>query len=150
MVPSDSPALWMFASSCIQLVLLHLMMGQVYSFSGKKEDVSFLITKPKAKCRSQERYLQRTPVPPAIEGAWIDVADFFDWHGRPRMWISKSISSSVHQFMMPWSTTLPMRRLRMFYLSGVQAGDGAALLKKLRSAEGSTRQQVLNRNGATY
>ena len=33
-------------------------------------------------------------------------------------------------------------------LSGVPADDGAALLKKLRSAEGSTRQQVLNRNGA--
>jgi hypothetical protein len=33
-------------------------------------------------------------------------------------------------------------------LSGVQPDDGAALLKKLRSAEGSTRQQVLNRNGA--
>ena len=33
-------------------------------------------------------------------------------------------------------------------LSGVQANDGAALLKKLRSAGGSTRQQVLNRNGA--
>ena len=33
-------------------------------------------------------------------------------------------------------------------LSGVQADDGAALLKKLRSAEGSTRQQVLNRDEA--
>jgi hypothetical protein len=84
MVPSDSPALWMFASSCIQFVLLHLMMGQVYSFSGKKEDVSFLITNAKAKRRSLERYLQRTPVPPAAEGTWINVAEFFDWPGCPQ------------------------------------------------------------------
>jgi hypothetical protein len=75
MVPRENPALWVFASSCIQLVLLHLMTGQVYSFSGKKEDVSklpcHLITKAKAKCRSLERHLQRTPVPHAAEGAWI-------------------------------------------------------------------------------
>jgi hypothetical protein len=83
MVPSDNPALWTFASSCIQFVLLHLMMGQVYSFSGKKEDVSFLITKAKSKCRALERYFQRTPDPPAAEGTWINVAEFFDWHGCP-------------------------------------------------------------------
>jgi hypothetical protein len=73
----------MFASSCIQLlVLLHLMMGHVYSFSGNKEDVGFLITKAKAKCRSYGRYLQRTPVPPAVEGAYMNFADpfyVFDW-----------------------------------------------------------------------
>jgi hypothetical protein len=87
MVPSDNPALWMFASSCIQFgVLLHLVMvmGQVHSFSGKKGDVSFLITKAKAKCRSLERHLQRTPVPPAADGAWINAAEFFDWHGCPQ------------------------------------------------------------------
>jgi hypothetical protein len=56
----------------------------VCSFSGKKEAVSFLITKAKAKRRSLERYLQRTPVPPAADGAWINVAEFFDWHGCPQ------------------------------------------------------------------
>jgi hypothetical protein len=89
----------MFASSCIQFVLLHLMMGPVYSFSGKKEDVSFLITKAKAKCRSLERYFQRTPVPPAAEGAWINAAEFFDWHGRPQdvdLEVYQQLSASVY------------------------------------------------------
>jgi hypothetical protein len=34
----------------------------------------------------------------------------------PRMWILKSIKGLVHQFTVLWSTTLPMQRLRMFYL----------------------------------
>jgi hypothetical protein len=100
MVPSDNPALWMFASSCIQFVLLHLVMGQVYSFSGKKGDVRrFLITKAKAKRRSLERYLQRTPVPPAAEGAWINVVDFFDWQGCPQdvdLEVYQQLSASVY------------------------------------------------------
>jgi hypothetical protein len=121
-VPSDSPALWTFASSCIQLVLLRLVMGHVYSFSGKKEDVSSLITKAKAKRRSRECYFQRTPVAPAVEGAWIGVADFFDWHGRPQdvdLEVYQSAGAGAAQCIslrVLWSTTLPMQRLRMFYL----------------------------------
>jgi hypothetical protein len=90
------------------------MTGQVYSFSGKKEDVSFRITKAKAKCRSLERYLQRTPVPHAADGAWISAAEFFDWHGRPQdvvLEVYQQLSASVYYA----HTTLPMQRLHMFY-----------------------------------
>jgi hypothetical protein len=91
MVPRENPALWVFASSCIQLVLLHLMTGQVYSFSGKKEDVSklpcHLITKrpkqsavPSSATCSAHLFLLRLKV----LGLAISVADFFDWHGRPQ------------------------------------------------------------------
>jgi hypothetical protein len=75
-------------SSCIQLVLLHLMMvmGQASAkcipSPERRKAVSSLIIKAKAKCRSLERYLQRTPVPPAAGGAWNNVTEFFDWHGR--------------------------------------------------------------------
>ena len=109
--------------------------------------MGFLITKTKAKCRSLERYLQRTPVLPAAEGAWIGVADFFDWHGRPQdvdLEVHQELSASVYGALVYYITDAKAAHV----LSGVQADDGAALLKKLRSAEGSTRQQVLNRNEA--
>jgi hypothetical protein len=62
-----------------------LSVPVIPSLSGKKEDVSFLITKAKAKCRSYGRYLQRTPVTHALGGAYItNFADLFDWHGRPQ------------------------------------------------------------------
>jgi hypothetical protein len=119
----------------------------VHSFSGKKGDVSSLITKAKAKCRSLERYLQRTPAPPAAEGAWISAAEFFDWHGRAQdvdLEVYQQLSASVYDALVYYITDAKAAHV----ISGVQADDGAALLKKLRSAEGSTRQQVLNRNEA--
>jgi hypothetical protein len=65
----------------------------------------------------------------------------------PRTWILKSIKSSVHQLTMLWSTHYHdyIADAKVAHvLSGVPAGDGAALLKKLRSAEGSDRRVLAN------
>jgi hypothetical protein len=72
---------------------------------------------------------------------------FFDWHGRPQdvdLEVYQRLSASVYGALVYYITDAKAAHV----LSGVQADDGAALLKKLRSAEGSTRQQVLNRNEA--
>jgi hypothetical protein len=115
MVPSDSPALWVLASSCIQLVLLHLVVGQVYSFSGKKEDVSSLITKaghrPKQSAvpsgATFNAHLFRSP---ANDGAWISIAEFFDWYGRPQdpqdvdLEVHQQLSASVYDALVYYIT----------------------------------------------
>jgi hypothetical protein len=106
-----------------------------------------LIIKAKAKCRSLERYLQRTPVPPAADGAWINAAVLF-WHGHPQdldLEVYQQLSASVYDALVYYIADAKVAHV----LSGVPADAGAALLKKLRSAEGSTRQQVLNLNEAT-
>jgi hypothetical protein len=65
--------------------------------------------------------LQRgTPVPPAAEGAWIGVADFFDWHGRPQdvdLEVYQQLSASVYGALVYYITDAKAAHV----LSGVQA-----------------------------
>jgi hypothetical protein len=58
--------------------------------------------------------------------------------------VYQGLSASVYGALVYYITDAKAAHV----LSGVPADDGAALLKKLRSAGGSTRQQVLNRNEA--
>jgi hypothetical protein len=66
--------------------------------------------------------LQRTPVPPAIEGAWIGVAEFFDWHGRPQdvdLEVYQQLSASVYGALVCYIADAKVAH--------VLSGDGAAL-----------------------